>query len=407
MDHFIVSVKEKEKELAELNKEIEEKNNERDTFQNTVCMKPWGYEFQPYESQKIGIWCLTVYKDQATSLHCHFKKDTLLITLSGCARIEFIDGEVISLSPLQTVYIPKTKFHSVGSFSDKSCILEIEIFSNDVTFSDKNDLLRINDQYHRKSTGYQSSVKRVTEDLELYDYFQIKENFSKVIEGVFLSTVPNLSVKPNAVQILLEGNIFSNHSVLREGSLLLTNQTYIAIGPIQILTLSKYDWKEDSKIIYGYEHLKILKENLIQKQQKIVLTSGCFDILHVGHLNTLKKAKELGNILIVCLSSDEQIRALKGDKRPINKFEDRLNLFKTIEYVDYIFPYEEQFIETEETLGKIMKILDPDIWVKGSDYTVQAIKDKHPYLRNIQLISLVENKSTTNIIQKINSDFKK
>lgn len=131
------------------------------------------------------------------------------------------------------------------------------------------------------------------------------------------------------------------------------------------------------------------------------MTSGCFDILHVGHLNTLKKAKSLGDILVVCLSSDEQIRSLKGESRPINNFEDRLNLFKTIECVDYILPYQEEYIETEETLGSIMKILDPDVWVKGSDYTLEGIKEKHPYLRNIQLLPLIEYRSTTNIIRKI------
>lgn len=405
MNHFFVPVEDKEVELVNQNKELHTKQNDRDDFHKTVCVKPWGYEFLPYESKKIGIWCLTVYKDQATSLHCHFRKDTILIVLSGCARIGFLNGDVMALSTLQSLYVPKGKFHSVGSFSEKTCILEIEVFSNDATFSDKNDLLRINDQYHRKSTGYQSSVKRVTDDLETYDFFEIQDGFRKVIDSVTLSTSKEVLNKQNTIQILLEGTLYCEQQVIKEGSILNSKNNYISLTPIVVLTITKHDWKEDCKIIHSFEHLKIIKKSLTDK--KLILTSGCYDILHVGHLNTLKKAKDLGDILIVCLSSDKQIRALKGETRPINKFEDRLNLFKTIECVDYIFPYEEEYIETEETLGSIMKNLDPDVWVKGSDYTIQGIKEKHPYLRNIQIFPLVENKSTTNIIQRIYSDFKK
>lgn len=404
MDHFFIPVDEKERELLDQNKEYLIKENERDNFHNTVCVKPWGYEFLPYESKKIGIWCLTIYKGQATSLHCHFKKDTMIIVLSGCARIGFLNGDILSLSTLQTLYIPKGKFHSLGSFSEKTCILEIEVFSNETTFSDKNDLLRIHDQYHRKSTGYQSSVKRVTDILESYDFFQIKEGFSKNMEGVLLTTCNQIRQSKHTIQILLEGSLYNQQHVIKEGSILDTTQSYIPLTPLLILSITKADWKEDSKIIHDFEHLKIIKQKLQHK--KLILTSGCYDILHVGHLNTLKKAKEIGDILIVCLSSDRQIRALKGDTRPINKFEDRLNLFKTIECVDYIFPYEEEYIETEETLGSIMKALDPDVWVKGSDYTIEGIKAKHPYLRHIQLFPLLENKSTTNIIKRISSDFK-
>lgn len=405
MKHFFVPVEEKESELVKQNKDLASRQNEKDDFHNTVCVKPWGYEFLPYESNKIGIWCLTVYKGQATSLHCHFKKDTMLIVLSGCAKIGFMNGDSLALSTLQTLYIPKGKFHSLGSFSEKTCILEIEIFSNEATFSDKNDLLRINDQYHRKSTGYQSSVKRVTENLESYDFFEIKEGFTKLIEGVTLSTSIEVLTNKNTIQILLEGSLYNEQHVIKEGSILNNTNSYIPLTPIVVLTIAKPDWKEDAKIIHDFEHLKIIKESFVH--EKVILTSGCYDILHVGHLNTLKKAKDLGDILIVCLSSDKQIRALKGETRPINKFEDRLNLFKTIECVDYIFPYEEEYIETEETLGSIMKIIDPDVWVKGSDYTIEGIKEKHPYLRHIQLFPLVENKSTTNIIQRIYSDFKR
>ena len=104
---------------------------------------------------------------------------------------------------------------------------------------------------------------------------------------------------------------------------------------------------------------------------------------------------------MVCLSSDEQIKKLKGETRPVNNYWDRINLFKMIECVDYIVLYDEVNNETEETLGEIMKIVDPYVWVKGSDYTAKQIRNKHPYLRDIKILDNVPDLSTTNIIKKI------
>jgi bifunctional ADP-heptose synthase (sugar kinase/adenylyltransferase) len=105
--------------------------------------------------------------------------------------------------------------------------------------------------------------------------------------------------------------------------------------------------------------------------------------------------------LMVCLSNDDQIKKLKGDARPINNYQDRIDLFKTIKYVDFVILYDEKNIAAEETLGEIMRIVDPYIWAKGSDYSIGDIFKKHPYLKNIKLITNIENKSTTKIIEKI------
>lgn len=405
MKNYIAAHDLKELDIANLNSHIEKEQHERKNYHNIVCVKPWGHEFLVYESNKIGIWCLTVLQDKQTSLHCHFKKDTLLIVLSGCAKIGFFDGKIQALTTMETLFIPKKKFHSIGSFSEHTCVLEIEIFSNQIHFSDKNDLLRIHDQYHRKPIGYESSVDLVHDNLNHYDHFTIDKQGEYKINNTIISCKNiNTEYTPNegVHSILLDGYLQSETILCKEGSLLKQNTTYIALEPSIILEISKYDWKEDAKIIHTFDQLLLLTQQLKTKQKQIVLTSGCFDILHVGHLRTLKIAKTLGDILIVCLSSDEQITALKGKGRPVNAFQDRLGLFKTIECVDYIFPYIEKFIETEETLGIIMKTIDPDIWVKGSDYTEKAIQEKHPYLRKIHLIPLLTDKSTTNIVKKIN-----
>jgi D-glycero-beta-D-manno-heptose 1-phosphate adenylyltransferase len=407
MNRFSSFPTEEELELTKHNEQHGE--NTRVDYRNRVCIKPWGHEFLPYESNKIGMWCLTVNKGHSTSLHCHFKKDTLLIVLSGCAKIGFMGGTYQSLSVMQTVFIPKKRFHSISSFSEKSILLEIEIFSNKVNFSDKNDLLRLNDQYHRKPIGYSSSVEVKSENLEEFNYFELKPGCDIMVDEVRLDMsvlTGTPSAKKDSHTILIEGNIYSNQSIVKEGTILDESSTYTSLEPVTVLTLSKYDWREDRKVIHGFEHLALIKKELELSSKNIILTSGCFDVLHVGHLHTLKVAKNLGDTLIVCLSSDEQIRALKGESRPINNFRDRLNLFKTIEYVDYIFPYTEESIEDEQTLGDIMKSLAPHYWVKGTDYTLEGIKAKHPYLRNIYLVPLLEDKSTTNIVKKITKSLK-
>jgi rfaE bifunctional protein nucleotidyltransferase chain/domain len=407
MDNFCTFPTKDELELTEKNKQ--ENENPNVSYKNCVCIKPWGHEFLPFVSSKIGMWCLTVNKGHATSLHCHFKKDTLLIVLSGCAKIGFIGGTYQSLSVMQTIFIPKRKFHSIGSYSEKSILLEIEIFSNTVHFSDKNDLLRLNDQYHRKPIGYSSSVSVQHDHLENYNYFELKPGCEVMVDDVRIEMSSHLhtpEIRKNTHTILIEGNLYTGHTILKEGSLLQEATKYHSIEPVTVLTLSKCDWREDKKVIHDFEHLELIKKELEQSSKKLILTSGCFDVLHVGHLHTLKVAKSLGDILVVCLSSDEQIRALKGPTRPINNFKDRLNLFKTIEYVDYVFPYSEASIEEEQTLGDIMKTLSPHYWVKGSDYTIDGIKAKHPYLRNIHLVPLLQDKSTTNIVTKISQSLK-
>jgi rfaE bifunctional protein nucleotidyltransferase chain/domain len=319
-----------------------------------------------------------------------------------------IDNKKIALNTLDCLYIPKYKFHSISSFSEETFILEIEVFSTSLQFSDKNDLLRLDDQYMRKPVGYESSVNVITKDIEKYNPFYLDTNTSHVINTADISlhsvssTKDLLKLQKNTYSILLEGEIFEPVKYYKEGSILsITNNMVSVSSKSLILTIDKLDSKEDSKIIYDREHLQLLKSKLDSEGKNIVLTSGCYDILHVGHLETLRKAKSFGDILIVCLSNDEQIKILKGHTRPINNYSDRINLFKTISYVDYVVLYNEEDIANEGTLGSIMKIIDPLYWVKGSDYTVEQILSKHPYLKNIKIIPLVEQKSTTNIIKKI------
>jgi len=395
----------REIDIAKNNILLQNQEHTEINYQNKVCIKPWGHEFLIYKNNKVAIWYVVIKKGEETSLHCHFKKDTLLITLSGTARIKLINDVILPLNILETIYIPRYKFHSLSSFSDETIIMEIEIFSNELNFSDKNDLLRIEDPFKREKTGYEKSVQIETKHLEKWDYFYLNDKFYKNINTTIITThkIQNNDftiLNKDNINILLEGEIFCDSKYLREGSLITNVENMHTFSKnTTILTLNNMNKQDNAKIIYNFDHLKVLLQSL--KNKKIILTSGCFDILHVGHLHSLKVAKSLGDILIVCLSNDEQIKKLKGTNRPINNYEDRIDLFKTIKYVDYIILYNEEDIVKEETLDKIMQIVNPYYWVKGSDYNLDDIKRKHPSLQNIYLVDNIINKSSTNIINKI------
>ncbi|WP_163329270.1 bifunctional D-glycero-beta-D-manno-heptose-7-phosphate kinase/D-glycero-beta-D-manno-heptose 1-phosphate adenylyltransferase HldE [Desulfurobacterium thermolithotrophum] len=133
---------------------------------------------------------------------------------------------------------------------------------------------------------------------------------------------------------------------------------------------------------------------LREKGKKIVFTNGCFDILHRGHIEYLKKAKELGDVLIVGLNSDDSVKKIKSKDRPINRQEDRAELLASLEFVDYVVIFD------EDTPYNLIKEIRPDILVKGGDYKLEEIVGREFAKRTITL-PFIEGYSTTAIIGKI------
>lgn len=132
--------------------------------------------------------------------------------------------------------------------------------------------------------------------------------------------------------------------------------------------------------------------------KKLVFTNGCFDILHVGHVEYLRRAAELGDILIIGVNSDESVRRLKGATRPINKAHDRVLILSALEFVDHIIVFE------EDTPEKLIHQIVPDVLVKGGDYRINEIVGSD-FVREsggvVTTIPLVKGKSTTGIIEQM------
>lgn len=151
-----------------------------------------------------------------------------------------------------------------------------------------------------------------------------------------------------------------------------------------------------NKIVYEYESEKIEYIKKVNLNKKIVFTNGCFDIIHSAHIKNLLFSKKQGDILVVGINSDESIKKLKGPERPINNIDERVNLLSLFDFIDYII------IFNDDTPYNIIKLLKPNILVKGSDYKKEDIIGAN-LVDNVILFDYIQNKSTSLIVNKIKS----
>lgn len=138
--------------------------------------------------------------------------------------------------------------------------------------------------------------------------------------------------------------------------------------------------------------------DLRRKGKKVIFTNGFFDIIHVGHVKFLEKAKSLGDVLMVGINSDKSIKLIKGKRRPLMSQQERAKLVSSLNCVDYVILFDEKLP------SKILSELKPDIHVKGADYTIKKLPERkviNSYGGKIMLLPLIKGKSTTNIINKI------
>ena len=141
----------------------------------------------------------------------------------------------------------------------------------------------------------------------------------------------------------------------------------------------------------------------LKKNKRLVFTNGCFDIIHAGHVRYLMAAKNFGDALIVGLNSDESVRRLKGASRPINNQDDRAEVLLGLKAVDHVIFF------GEDTAENLIAEVQPDIYVKGGDYTLETLPEAKivlSYGGRVEFVNLVAGHSTTNIVKKIKSEFR-
>lgn len=124
-----------------------------------------------------------------------------------------------------------------------------------------------------------------------------------------------------------------------------------------------------SRILNRSELIKVV-ETARKDGRRIVFANGCFDVLHVGHVRYLKAAKELADLLIVGVNSDDQARRLKGDGRPVLAQNQRAEIVASLEAVDYVTVFDEPTVE------ELLLALKPDVHAKGTDYTEDSVPER-------------------------------
>jgi len=147
-------------------------------------------------------------------------------------------------------------------------------------------------------------------------------------------------------------------------------------------------------------HISEFVDNLHQSGKTVVVTNGCFDILHVGHVRYLQKTKSFADYSIILLNSDESVKRIKGPGRPINNENDRAEILCALSCVDYVVIFD------ENSPARLLDKIKPDVYTKGADYTMETLPEAAIMRKNntrVEFITFVQGKSTTNTINKINN----
>lgn len=171
--------------------------------------------------------------------------------------------------------------------------------------------------------------------------------------------------------------------------------TYMSYGGI---TLKRNIKVHKQKIILTLDSLVTIVKVLRKRKRKIVLTNGCFDMIHLGHVKILEMAHSLGDVLIVGLNSDASVRHLKGHERPIMPEMDRAEIIGALRCVDYVT------IFSEMTAENLIRNIKPNVYVKGGDYEKASCEEMavvKEYGGEVIVLPYISGKSSTLLVKKI------
>ena len=152
--------------------------------------------------------------------------------------------------------------------------------------------------------------------------------------------------------------------------------------------------------IISWDNLPAWREKIRASGKKLVVTNGCFDLLHLGHVSYLEAGRQLGDILLVGVNGDKSVQELKGPGRPVNCETDRSGVLAALESVGAVC------IFSERTASRFLSVARPNIYLKGGDYTLETINQEERQLvesagGQIRIMPIVKGKSTTELLKKI------
>lgn len=335
---------------------------------------------------------------------------------------EFIENNIIN-------YITSNKNINAIILSDyDKGLLTFSLCESLINYCNKNNIYTFIDPKIKNILKYKNSfcIKpnmneaiALTNKVELNDIFKNiydNVNIKNIIitdaeKGVYINngnTHIKSNKKINVIDVTGAGDIFLTiltHMFLQNNDLILSSKIANYIASKSVKYIGNYNVKPtDINEFYLYEN-NIIYENEIDKIEllnklypNIIFTNGCFDIFHSAHLRLLNFCKEQNGTIILGLNSDISIKKIKGENRPINNLNERIELLNNLNIIDYIIVFD------SETPYDILKYLKPNIIVKGGDYNIDNIIGKE-FCNEIKLFNYINGISTTNIVNKINFYF--
>ncbi len=139
-------------------------------------------------------------------------------------------------------------------------------------------------------------------------------------------------------------------------------------------------------------------EDLKQRGLTVVFANGCFELLHVGHVRYLQAARALGDVLIVAINTDDSIRIIKPDRKPVNPDVERMEIIASLDSVDYVVPL------ADETPVSLILLLKPDVHTKGTDYTLETIPERavvESYGGRVELVGGPKVRNTSDMLREL------
>ena len=229
-------------------------------------------------------------------------------------------------------------------------------------------------------------------------------------EPVFLSTrvseVFDVTGAGDTVIAVLAGAVASGESMAAAAALsnlaagLVVRKTGVAsVSPSEIRAALHQRGQGGRGLVQEVELAAMISDAKYQNES-IVMTNGCFDVLHAGHVAYLEEAKSLGDRLIVAVNDDESVRRLKGSDRPVNALQDRMAVLAGLAAVDWVVPF------SEDTPARLIRMILPDVLVKGGDYRPDDIAGAKDVLKNggeVRVLVFREGRSSSSIIDKLRS----
>lgn len=227
-------------------------------------------------------------------------------------------------------------------------------------------------------------------------------------EPLFLSTqareVYDVTGAGDTVIATLAGALASGHGYSAAAALanvaagLVVRKIGVATVTPGEISIALHQRGQGGRGLVGLDELRLMVEESRQRNERIIMTNGCFDVLHAGHVAYLEEAKSLGDRLIVAVNDDDSVRRLKGESRPVNELEDRMLVLGGLAAVDWVVPF------TDDTPAKLIAAVLPDVLVKGGDYKPEEIVGAKDVLENggeVRVLAFRKGHSSSRIIDKL------